>query len=203
MEVRHSRRSNDKTKAEQGALIVKLWIDLGKPAVDARLLRTIRSRLAETLENHDVPGPAAIARLLADQGAELKHPEIIETDAEWRARIQASPHELGLQQFASANVLTLTTAEKFVSELEELRERHELNDNRQAIAEIRMIASESRRLAESIARNPLAEQAVRAEQAEIVEWLKVWLQTPGLFRDWLDLRRRTDEFRARFPNSTN
>lgn len=147
-----------------------------------------------------MPGPAAIARLLADQGAELKHPEIIETDAEWRqARIEASPHELGLKQFASPKVLTLTTAETFIYELEEMRVRYELNDNRQAIAEIRSIASESRRLAESTAQNRSAEQAIRAEQREIAEWLKVWLQTPALFRDWLELRKRTDEFCARFP----
>ena len=43
-------------------------------------------------------------------------------------------------------------------------------------------------------RQPFAENLLarfRAEQAEIAEWLKVWIQTPILFADWLELRRRS------------
>jgi hypothetical protein len=96
--------------------------------------------------------------------------------------------------------MTLAAAEKFINELEELRKGHELNEDRRALAEIRTFASASRRLAESIARNRSLEQTVRAEQAEIAEWLKVWLQAPGLFADWLELRRRSDEFGRKFPD---
>ena len=38
----------------------------------------------------------------------------------------------------------------------------------------------------------------RLEQAEIVQWLTVWLQTPTLFAQWLELRRATAEFRRCF-----
>jgi hypothetical protein len=151
-------------------------------------------------ENHELHGPAAIARLLADEGAELKHPEIIETDAEWRqARFETNAKESGLENLASPEVMTLTTAAALIDRLEELRTRHESNEDRQALAQIRTIASESRRLAESIAKNRSSEQTVRIEQSEIAEWLKVWLQTPALFRDWLELRRRSNEFRRKFP----
>ena len=199
MEASHSRPSKDAAQAERCALLVRLWAELGKPPVDARLLRILQGRLATAGENHEL-GPAAMARLLADEGAELKHPEIIESDAEWRqARIENSATTSGVDQLGSPQVLTLETAEKLLGELEELRKRHEPNDDRQALAEIRTFASESRRLAESIARNRSAQQTDRGEQAEIAEWLKVWLQTPKLFADWLELRRRSDEFRARFP----
>lgn len=197
MEVRHNRSSKDAAQTEQRGVVVELWEQLGKPAVDARLLKTIRDRLAAAVENHEL-GPAAMARMLADEGAELKHPEIIETDAEWReARIETNTKELA--RLSSAQVMTLRTAEKFIDELEQLRRQFGLNEERQALAQVRAIGSEARRLAESIARNRLAEQTVRVEQAEIAEWLKVWLQTPALFKDWLELRRRSDEFRAKFP----
>ena len=196
MKVRHSRPSKDEAQAERRAVIVELWVRLGKPPVDARLLKTIQARLATVFENHEL-GPAAIARMLADEGAELKHPELIETDAEWRqARIESDANEL--ERLASAQVMTLGTAEKFIDELEQLRKQYERNEDRQSLAQVRAIGSESRRLAESIARNRSAEQTVRVEQGEIAEWLKVWLQTPALFEDWLELRRRSDEFRARF-----
>ncbi len=197
MKVSHHRSSEDAAQAERRAVIVELWVQLGKPAVDARLLKTIQARLGTAVENHEL-GPAATARMLADEGAELKHPEIIETDAEWRqARIENNTREL--VRLSSAQVLTLRTAEKFIDELEQLRAQFELDEERQALAQVRTLGSEARRLAESIARNRSAEQTVRVEQAEIAEWLKVWLQTPALFKDWLELRRRSDEFRARFP----
>lgn len=197
MEVRHSRPSKDAAQAAPRAVIVELWAELGKPPVDARLLKRIQSRFAAAAEDHEL-GPAAIARMLADEGAELKHPEIIEADAEWRqARIEANSQEL--ERLSSAQVMTLGTADKFIEGLEKVRKQFELNEDRQALAQVRTIGSESRRLAESIARNRSAEQTVRVEQAEIAEWLKVWLQTPALFKDWLELRRRSDEFRARFP----
>jgi hypothetical protein len=197
MEVRHSRPSKDAAQAERRAVIVELWAELGKPPVDARLLKTIQARLAAAVENHEL-GPAAMARILADEGAELKHPEIIETDAEWRqARIETNANEL--ERLSSAQVMTLGTAEKFIDELEQLRRQFELSEDRQALAQVRTIGSESRRLAESIARNRSAEQTLRIEQAEIAEWLKIWLQTPALFKDWLELRRRSDEFYAGFP----
>ncbi len=196
MEVRQSTLSNDEARAERRAAVVELWMQLGKPRVDARLLEIIQARLAEAIENHGL-GPAAVARMLADEGAELKHPEIIEIDAEWReARIETKAKEL--VRLSSPQVMTLVTAEKFIDELEQMRKQFDLNEDRPALAQLRTIGSDSRRLAESIARNRLAEQTVRDEQAEIAEWLKVWLQTPALFKDWLELRRRSDEFRARF-----
>lgn len=196
MELRHKTPSPNAGEAERRAVVVELWVQLGKPAVDARLLKTIQARVAAAVENHDV-APAVLARMLADEGAELKHPEIIETDAEWR-QTRAVTNAKDLERLASAQVMTLATAEKFIDELEELRKQYELNEDRQAIAQLRTVGAESRRLAESIARNRSAEQIVRVEQSEIVEWLKVWLQTPALFKDWLELRRRSDEFTARF-----
>lgn len=196
MEVRHSRPSKDAAQAERRGVVVELWVQLGKPPVDARLLNAIQARLAAAVENHEL-GPAAMARMLADEGAELNLPEIIETDADWRqARIET--HTKELERLSSAHVLTLGAAAKFIGELEQLRKQYDENEDRQALAQVRTIGSESRRLAESIARNRSAEQTVRVEQAEIAEWLKVWLQTPALFKDWLELRRRSDEFRARF-----
>src|SRR5260370_5015132 len=41
-------------------------------------------------------------------------------------------------------------------------------------------------------------QTQRDEQAEVAQWLAVWLQSPSLFDDWLDLRRRSPDFRKKF-----
>jgi hypothetical protein len=200
MEVRHNTGSNDTAAAERRAVIVELWRELSEAPVDAWLLEAIRARLNAAFGDHVIEGPAAIARILADEGAELKHPEVIEADVEWRqARIEARANDSGFDHFSSLQTLTLATAEKMITELEEARKQHERTQNPEGVSQVRAIASESRRLAESIARNRSAAQNIRAAQSEIAEWLKVWLQTPSLFKEWLELRKRSDEFRARFP----
>jgi hypothetical protein len=62
----------------------------------------------------------------------------------------------------------------------------------------RKIAVDARQVVESLAKNPALDQLTRTEQAEIAEWLAVWIQTPNLFREWLELRRRSAEFRNQF-----
>lgn len=199
MEVQNKRSLADLKQTERRVVIVDLWQQLGKPVVDARLLASILSRLVAAFGNHETAGPAVIARILADEGAELRHPEIIEADVKWRQTwIETSASDSVLDRLSSPEVMTLATTEIFIDQLEEFRKRHELNEDRRALAEIRTLGSDSRRLAESIARNRSVEKTIRHEQAEIAEWLKVWLQTPALFKDWLELRRRSDEFRARF-----
>ncbi len=196
MEGRYSNQSRDAAQAERRARIVELWVKLGKPPVEARLLKSIQARLATAFEDDEL-GPAAIARMLADEGAVLKHPEIIETDAQWRQRrIETNAKEF--EQLSSAQVMTLRKAEQFIDKLEQLRKQCELSEDPKPLAQVRTIASESRQLAESIARNRSAEQTLRVEQAEVAEWLKVWLQTPALFKDWVELRRRSEDFRAKF-----
>ena len=37
-----------------------------------------------------------------------------------------------------------------------------------------------------------------AEEAEIAEWLTVWLQTPDAFETWVSLRQRSADFKERF-----
>jgi hypothetical protein len=60
------------------------------------------------------------------------------------------------------------------------------------------MAIEGRQAAELAARDPSADQRLRREQAEVAEWFAVWLQTPNLFEDWVELRRRSAQFRELF-----
>ena len=48
-------------------------------------------------------------------------------------------------------------------------------------------------------RSKIIERDVLERLQEAAQWLTVWLQSPELFSDWLDLRRGSAEFRKRFP----
>jgi hypothetical protein len=146
--------------------------------------------------------PAAIARVLADEGADLRHPEVIESDARWReAKMETESRRLkGLDELLTASPLQLRKAEGLIRKLEKMRQRSEMSGDQTALNQVRTMAVSARQHAELLAKDRKLKQHERAEQAEIVEWLRVWIQTPGLFADWLELRRRSPEFQKKFSD---
>jgi len=52
-----------------------------------------------------------------------------------------------------------------------------------------------------IARNHKVEPRKRQEKEEISNWFRIWLETPDAFFDWLDVRKQSPEFHAKFPQA--
>jgi hypothetical protein len=189
--------SKARTKRE---LIITAWDDLGRAKVGASELRKIQSLIRDQFGARAIESPAAIARVLADAGAELRHPEVIEFDARWRhAKIKGEAKRFrGFEAFAAGRPLRLQQAEAFIKKLERLRNEAERTGDKDALQRARKIVVDARQVVESLAKDRALDQLTRAEQAEIAEWLAVWIQTPNLFREWLELRRRSPEFRNKF-----
>ena len=181
-------------------LIIEMWDRLGRTSIGETELREIQRSVHGRFGQSADECPAAIARVLADEGAELRHPEVIEFDARWReAKIENDSRRLkGLENFLAGKPLRLKQAEALIKKLERLRKSAEESGDQIASNEARNVAIAGRHIADLLAQDRKLNQLQRAEQAEIAEWLKVWIQTPGLFADWLDLRRRSPEFRKKF-----
>jgi hypothetical protein len=189
--------SKPRTKHE---LMVAVWDDLGRGMVGAPELRKIQRSIRERFGEEAVDSPAVIARMLADEGAELRHPEVIELDARWRqAKIIRETKRLeGLEAVAAGKPLRLDQAETLIKKLEGLREEADRAGDKTAVRSAQKIASEAREIAISMSRDLALDQTTRNEQAEIAEWLTVWIQTPRLFEEWLELRRRSADFKRKF-----
>jgi hypothetical protein len=194
---RGGRQSRSTTKRE---FMVEVWVSLGQPAVGEAELREIQLAVRNQFGPGVDESPAAIARVLADAGAELRHPEVIEFDAEWRdAKIENGSRELvGLGDLLLGGTLRFDKAEGLIKRLEEARQNSEGAGDRNLLKRLRSLAISSRQNAEVLAGDRKLNSRERDEQAEIAEWLKVWLQTPALFADWLELRRRSAEFQKKF-----
>ena len=176
------------------------WQALNQPPVGARLLANIQKDIEKQFGESLAAGPATIARMLADEGAELRHPEIIESDVAWRkARIDHAVKDFGPIAAFTGGPLSLDSAAELIEEFDALRQRFEHEHNERELRELNALAIQARQAALSIARNA-GDEEPRITQNEIAEWLKVWLQTPNLFYDWLELRKRSEEFRRRFPS---
>ena len=189
-------------KTTKRDVIVATWVALNQPNVGAKELRAIQKALRQQFGEANVASPAAIARVLADEGAELRHPQIIEFDANWReSQIHKKAKRLNsLARFESGERLTLEAARAMLDEMENLRAQFTSVDDTETLDELRSFAADARRRAETLAKDRTCETRTRATQREVLEWIKVWIQTPALFADWVELRRRSPDFRRKFPD---
>jgi hypothetical protein len=188
-------------EARRREKVVDVWRSLGAPRVGEDELRQVQKVLAKEFVAEDNPiSPAAIARILADEGAEMLHPEIIEFDARWReARIKREAERFGdLERISSAKPVNREQGEALLGELESLRQRFAAEADAAGLAELTTFAANARRAAQLLAKDPTLDSSRRAEQLEISQWIKIWIQTPKLFADWLALRKSSPEFRKRF-----
>src|SRR5215471_4113860 len=202
MKVRRQRGEHISTKT-CSELIVSIWRESGCPAVGASELTHLQQAVAEVFGPGEVPSPARIARELAQQGAELRHPEIIESDARWRESQIANQIDAfeSLRLLQTRVPLQLNQAAAIVAELEELRVRFVSANDELALADLKTLAIEARQAAKNLAEEDSLTPADREVQTEISEWFRVWLEAPNLFGQWLELRRSSAMFKEKFGNS--
>jgi hypothetical protein len=153
-------------------LIVEVWEKTGRDVVGAGELSLINDALVQRFGSES--SPASIARVLADHGARLGHPEILQTDSRWREQ----------QHLFTADDLAFDTIDAAVAFIDKLQKLPQTQSLRQSVVQIKQ---ELDLLAN---RRPVAREAA--------QWLTVWLQNPQIFSEWLDLRRSTPEFQELF-----
>jgi hypothetical protein len=174
-------------------LMIEVWEHLDCESVGAAELETIESVVRERFGEGAVENPAAVARLLADEGAELRHAEVLELDARYRS---ADPYEAMFR-----NVLKFSTfaqAAASIKNLENLRRQFKRKKDQAGLRRVHETALKGKQRAQMIARNRNVDEKKRAEKDEIAEWFTVWLKQPEIFNDWLELRQRSRDFRQRF-----
>lgn len=96
---------------------------------------------------------------------------------------------------------TLRDAEVSLMRLDELWRRFQTHGEKAAAGRVLDVARLGKRRAEMIARNHKVEPRKRQEKEEISNWFRIWLETPDAFFDWLDVRKQSPEFHAKFPQA--
>jgi hypothetical protein len=172
-------------------LIIEVWEALDCESVGARELEQIQQVLYEKLGAGAIESPAAIARVVADEGAALRHPEVFQCDLKWReGKLTATSRNLDFSSLKTV-LESFSEVEGWRLELEEQKD----NAGLQRLRDVIVVARQDSLLT---AHSKIVPETQRAEAKEISEWLRVWLVAPELFRDWLDLRMRSAEFRKKF-----
>jgi hypothetical protein len=144
-------------------------------------------------------------QLIVQMGAEGKTaPDYIVTVlSEAGLRVVWSTHDDEVQQYEEEfddllHFATLDEAEMCLVRLDELLRKFIVSGEQAAARRVLEIARLGRRRAEMIARNPKVDPRKRAEKEEILQWFRIWLETPDAFFDWLEVRKKSAEYVREF-----
>ena len=173
--------------------MIEVWEHLDCESVGAEELEAVAGAVRERFGEGAVESFATMARLLADEGAELLHAEVLEMDARQRTADPYEPMFRNVLKFSSFD-----DAANSIRRLDNLRRQFTRKSDKEGLRLVREKALKGKQRAEMIARNRRVDERKRAEKAEMAEWFAVWLRQPDIFDDWLDLRRRSPDFRQRF-----
>lgn len=179
-------------------LIIEVWEKLDCESVGAAEIEAIEAVIIERFGPGALDSPMIIARLLADEGAELRHAEILNLD--FRRRLQ-SPYDAMFRNILKFS--DLKQALICLRRLENLRRKFVSENDKEGLRLLRETALKGKTRAYMIAKNKKVEPKKRLEKAEIAEWFTIWLQSPEIFENWILLRQNSEDFRKKFGTNEN
>jgi hypothetical protein len=177
-------------------LIIEVWEALDCESVGAKEIIAIEEAVGERFGASAVDLPMKIARLLADEGAELRHSEILKLDVERRLESPYDAMFRNILKFADFRQALVS-----IRNLENLRQKFLRENDKEGLRHVRETALKGKNRAQMIAKNPKVDEAKRAEKGEIAEWFTLWLQSPEIFENWIALRQNSKDFKEKFENS--
>ncbi len=174
-------------------LIIEVWEKLDCESIGRSEIEAIETVVGEKFGARAIESPMIIARMLADEGATLRHAEIMELDVTRRTE---SPYDAMFRNILKFSDFIQTLGS--LRRLENLRRKFLADNDREGLRLMREIAIKGKNRARMIAGNERVAAEKRAEKAEIAEWFTIWLQNPEVFENWIALRQKSEDFIRKF-----
>lgn len=169
-------------------LVIEVWEKLDCENVGRAEIEAIETVVADQLGRSAVDPPMVVARMLADEGADLRHSELMELHVE---RASNRPYDAALRNIVDLSGLKTIAAS--IKRLENLRKKFHAEGDREGLRLVTAIGREARRSALELANRPKC-----LHYAEGAEWLRIWLENPDVFDPWLAIRINSPEFKEDF-----
>jgi len=174
-------------------LIIEVWEALDCESVGAKEIAAVEEAVRTRFGSIAVDLPMIIARSLADEGAELRHAEILELDVQRRLE---SPYDAMFRNILKFSDFKQTITS--IRNLENLRQKFLRENDKEGLRLVRETALKGKNRAQMIGKNPKVDETKRAEKTEIAEWFTIWLQSPEIFDNWIILRQNSKDFKSKF-----
>ena len=172
------------------ALILETAREIGAEKWTAAEIDQLRRRLLAEHGEEAKTGSDYIADVLKTAGLKVTLSQLEEVEDQFEEEFEDLLH-----------FKTLSDAEVSLMRLDELWRRFQAHGEKAAAGRVLDVARLGKRRAEMIARNRKVEPQKRAEKEEMANWFRIWLETPDAFFDWLDVRKKSPEFHAKFPHA--
>ncbi|HUI41320.1 MAG TPA: hypothetical protein VL523_05070 [Terriglobia bacterium] len=157
-----------------------------------RELRMIQKNLRERAPSAAWPSLGYIAGVLRHAGTHVDYED------RYTGSTLPAPYAARLEGALRFN--DLATTEAALRRLDAIYGEYQSASDFEGQRLVRKLVLRGKQRAEGLAVNPRVSREKRQEKREIASWFRVWLQSPGLFFDWLAVRRQTDEFQRLFPS---
>lgn len=174
-------------------LMIEVWEKLDCESVGRTEVEAIEVVVKEVFGEHACDPPVVIARLLADEGAVLRHSEILELDV--RRRLSSPYGAMFREKVRFSNFDEL---EESIRYLEILRNRFDEESDEEGRRTLKEVVSGAREQAEELSRDRNLSGPEKAFYSEVAQWFSIWLQSSEIFSGWVLVRKSSPEFKARF-----
>jgi len=178
-------------------LAIEVWEKLDCESVGRPEIEAIRAAIEGEFGPAAVDSPMIIARLLADEGAELRHSEILEL---YVGLAKDRPYDAAFRNIVQLENFDETAAS--IRNLENLRQSYMASNDREGLRLVRDAGIRAKDELNARAEKESGDAAYKLRSQESSDWFGVWLQTPTIFDNWLDLRRESPEFQEKFGTTS-
>jgi hypothetical protein len=175
------------SKVSKKDLILAIAAELRVPRYTTAEIEQIRRQLAARLGAPGKTSTDYVSDVLEDAGLRVVRSTQSDTDGRYEEEFRDLLH------FA-----TLEEAEMCLVRLDEMLRKFRAEADRAAAERVLEVGRLGRRRAEMIARNQKVDPKKRADKEEVLQWFRIWLETPETFFDWLEVRKQSPDFVARF-----
>jgi len=178
-------------QASKKQLLLDFFRARGTQSVEAGDLHAARNELRRLRGPGDRTSPGYIASILREAGYDVRYED------RYSDPVMPEPYATRLKGVLEFH--DLASAERSLLRLDAIFREYSSAGDRVGAAMVTAIVKSGKLRSRSIAANPRVQSPKRIEKHEIARWFQVWLETPDLFADWLELRKSSDEFRQLFP----
>ena len=161
-------------------LMIEVWEKLDCESVGAEEILAIEEVVLDRFGTSAVESPMIIARILADEGRALRHSEIMDL---YVKRASDRPYEAAFRN--AMNITDLDSTHASIKRLENLRRKYLAEGDKEGLRIVREEGMTARKEALKQAKNAKITDDARQMNAEIAEWLTLWMQSPEMFETWI------------------
>jgi hypothetical protein len=158
--------------------------------VTPREIAIINQGLIDEFGEGGAMTPAEIARILVDEDLPVRFDQI------FRMATVTEKYEIIFEGLAINR--SLSEAERSIGRIDELYRKFQQRGDPTGVRFARQTAQRAKQNASALSLSSHLTTDQRVLQAEIAGWFTIWLETPDLFDQWLELRKASPDFNAAF-----